>query len=228
MTIAIDTIYAGTLRPLGSQGARSGILKVPAPPPWRIGTNGLEGDSQGDLRHHGGPEKALHQYAREHYATWLGEDPTLAGILDAAPAFGENLSTFGMLEETVCIGDVYRIGGVLLQVSQGRQPCWRLNVRFAQPLMATRVQSTGRTGWYYRVLEAGLIVPGERLTPIDRPRPNWPITRALSLLYHRTLDFDELDAMAAIPELAPSWRNLASRRISSRVVENWKQRLGGS
>lgn len=228
ISLAIDTLYAArSLASLGPKAAPSGIFKQAAPRPWRISRHGLEGDSQGDLRHHGGPEKALHHYPRDHYAAWTRDEPSLANALAAPPAFGENLSTIGVTEEGVCIGDVFVAGGALLQVSQGRQPCWKLNVRFERSDMARRVQETGRTGWYYRVLREGVIAPGDRLECVERPRPEWPLSRLNGLLYRRTLDLDALAAMAELRELAPSWRELAARRLRTCAVEDWSARLDG-
>lgn len=225
--IPIETMYAGTPSPLGPRRIASAIVKSAVPGPWDITLVGLVGDTQADMRHHGGPEKALHHYAREHYATWLDETPALAPTLATTPAFGENISTFGMTEATVCVGDIYRVGAVLVQVSQGRQPCWKLNARFAADDMAYRVQMTGRTGWYYRVLEGGRIMPGDAMTLVERPQPEWSLSRICALLYHRTTAFDELAALAELPELAESWRNLAGRRVKSRTVESWNSRLEG-
>lgn len=227
MTAVIDRMFAGTPQPFGPRGQPSAIAKRPIEGPWRITEHGLDGDSQGDTLHHGGPEKALHHYPREHYPTWLTETPDLQATLSSVPAFGENVSTLGLTEHTVCIGDVYGAGTVLLQVSQGRQPCWKLNTRFARADMAKRVQSTGRTGWYYRVLAAGSIQPGDSLTLVSRPQPHWPLNRILDVLYRRTLDLDQLRAVANLQELASGWRRLAQQRVGSGRVEDWTSRLDG-
>jgi len=227
MSVAIGALYAGRIAPLGSRGAPSGIFKRSVPGPWRILRTGLVGDHQGDLCHHGGPEKALHHYPREHYATWIADEPSLAAALAAPPAFGENLATIGVTEDSICIGDVWRAGRTLLQVSQGRQPCWKLNIRFNRPDMARRVQQTGRTGWYYRVLREGVIEPGARLECVERPRPEWPLSRVNAILYQRSLDLNELAALANVPELSSSWRDLAARRLASRSIEDWSARIEG-
>ena len=143
-----------------------------------------------------------------------------------APAFGENISTLGMTERDVCIGDVYALGSARLQVSQGRQPCLTLNIRFGRKDMARRMQETMRCGWYYRVLEEGDAMPGDALRLIERPREGWPLARVFALLYERTQAYDELAEMAALPELAESWRDLARKRIETRKVESWASRLG--
>ena len=222
--VAVDSLHIGTLRPLGPRNVPTGIYKQQVQGPQIVTELGLSGDHQGDKRHHGGAEKALHHYARDHYSAWLADDPGLAEHL-APPAFGENISTLGMTEANVCIGDVYRLGTTLLQVSQGRQPCWRLNARFDRPDMAFRVQKTGRTGWYYRVLREGTIAPGDLFRLDDRPQPHWPLTRVIELLYTRTLDMEALAQLRDLPELAASWRDLAARRIATHSVEDWNRRL---
>lgn len=219
-------VLTGRIAPLGEDGASSAIDKRPAPAPWRIGATGLEGDAQADRKYHGGPEKALHHYAFEHYADWAKEIGD-AQALEAAGAFGENLSTTGWTEANVCVGDIVRFGSALLQVSQGRQPCFKLNIRFHCPDMAARVQKTGRTGWYYRVLETGVAEEGDLLRLIDSPRPHWPLERLTRLLYRDTKDREGLTAMAALPELAQNWRDLARRRLESGKLEDWDRRLFG-
>jgi MOSC domain-containing protein YiiM len=219
-------VLAGRVGPLGDDGRLSAIDKQPTLSPWRVSPTGLGGDTQADLKHHGGPEKALHQYPFEHYTAWADEIGNIP-VLQSSGAFGENLSTTGWTEAGVCVGDVVRFGSALLQVSQGRQPCWKLNVRFNQPDMALRVQSSGRASWYYRVLEAGVAETGDFLRLVDRPCPDWTLERLARLLYRDTGDRDGLARMAALPELAQSWRELARLRVSSGKIENWTMRLYG-
>lgn len=217
-------VLIGRIAPLGDDGCLSAIGKWPAPAPWRIGPSGLAGDAQADLKRHGGPEKALHQYPFEHYAAWvdeIGDDP----LFRTPGAFGENLSTTEWTEANVCVGDVVRLGSALLQVSQGRQPCWKLNYRFARMDMALCVQSSGRAGWYYRVLEPGVAEPGDFLRLVDRPRPEWSLQRLFLLLYRDTGDQHGLAGMATLSELAQNWRDLAKRRLISGKTENWNKRL---
>lgn len=142
-------------------------------------------------------------------------------------AFGENLSTAGLDEATVAIGDVFRLGGALIEVSQGRQPCWKLNIRFGVADMARRVQQTGRTGWYYRVLEEGTVAAGDTLTLIERRAPDWPLARLWRILYVDVLNRDELRAMAAQPRLPVGWRAYAEKRLAAGQVEDWRPRLDG-
>lgn len=222
----VPSVLVGALAPLGQVGTLSGIAKNIVRGPWHLTRNGIAGDAQGDRRHHGGPEKALHHYPREHYAAWsreLREHP----LLRDAGAFGENLSTIGWTEENVCIGDVVRFGSVVLQVSQGRQPCFRLNLRFGREDMAVKVQHTGRTGWYYRVCEPGVVADGAELTLVDRPQPEWPLSRIVRLLYFDIGNRGDFGRAADIPELAEGWRALFRRRLESGKIEEWQKRLDG-
>jgi MOSC domain-containing protein YiiM len=208
-----------------ARGSRSAIHKIPVTGAVRARALGLEGDAQGDPRLHGGAEKAVHHYPREHYDAWRAELGAQA-LLEAPGAFGENLHSQGLTEATVCLGDQWRVGGALLEVTQARQPCWKLDVRFGLPGMARRVQDARRTGWYYRVLEEGTIAAGAALVLVARPHPQWPLTRLLDLLYRPELDATALRAALALP-LPASWQRLLQRRIDSGTLEDWAPRLEG-
>ena len=208
-------------------GSRSAIAKPAATGPVAVAALGLHGDEQGDLRVHGGPDKAVHHYAQEHYPAWQSELGPLP-VLDAPGAFGENLASSGVTEKDLCLGDQVRIGSVLLEVSQSRQPCWKLNDRFGVADMARRVQHSGRTGWYYRVLEAGALQAGDAITLVARPWPQWPLARVMAVLYQQPFDAAVLTALAALP-LTPSWRRLVEGRLArGGVVEDWTARLDGT
>lgn len=221
-------VLSGRAVPFGRQGVRSAVAKRPLSGPIEIGPVGLAGDEQGDPRHHGGPEKAVHHYALDHYPFWREAlAPASPACLDAPGAFGENLSTRGLTEADMCVGDTWRIGMALLQVSQARQPCWKLNHRFGVPDMARRVQTSGRTGWYYRVLEPGRVEAGDALTLVDRPHPDWPLARLLRTFYVDRMNRAALEGIAALDLLSASWRALAARRLERGEVEDWTSRLKG-
>lgn len=211
-------------------GAHSAIAKQLREGTVAIGRLGLEGDEQGDPRHHGGPEKAVHLYALGHYPAWQAElagHPAALAVLAAPGAFGENLAVTGLDEATICIGDAWRFGSTLLEVSQARQPCWKLDDRFGVPGMARRVQQTGRTGWYCRVLEPGEIAATARPRLERRPHPGWPLARLVRLLFHNMLGPATLTEAAALPELAERARALFTRRLVTGAVEDWAPRLDG-
>lgn len=239
----IAALLTGKAVALG-EGVVSGIAKQAVDVPLWLAADGLHGDEQGDRQYHGGPEKALHHYALEHYPHWqaaFGAVPPLRG----PGAFGENIATRGMTERSVHVGDVYRIGTALVQVSQGRQPCWKLNLRFGHPQAARAVQDSGLTGWYYRVLRPGWIATGDLLELQERPLPDWPLARltaALFLLPPRdaagvppgepaepgmpdAARRAEWQAAAALAPLAEGWRANFRQRLERGAVEDWGRRL---
>ena len=219
-------VLRGRAVPYTRPGSRSGIAKTPVAGPVPVGMLGLDGDEQGDLRVHGGPDKAVHQYAQEHYPLWRAELGPLP-VLATPGAFGENLASTGMTEQHLCLGDQVRVGNVLLEVSQSRQPCWKLNDRFGTADMARHVQQSGRTGWYYRVLEAGTLQAGDTFTLVARPWPQWSLARVIEVLYHQPFDAAVLQALAALP-LTPSWRRMVEGRLARGVVEDWAPRMEGA
>ncbi|MDO5605096.1 MAG: MOSC domain-containing protein [Paracoccus sp. (in: a-proteobacteria)] len=219
-------LLTGRAAPLGDSGRPSAIAKTPVAGPLILGPEGLAGDEQADRRVHGGTEKALHHYPADHYPSWLAELGPLPALTRPG-GFGENLSAHGLTETTVAVGDIFRLGRALIQVSQGRQPCWKLNHRFGIPDMARRVQQTGRTGWYYRTLEPGTVTSGDRLELVDRLAPDWPLARLWRALYVDVMNLSELRAIAALEVLADGWRKHAARRVASGEVEDWRPRLEG-
>ncbi len=222
-TFRLAAVHVGRARPFGPQGQLSAIDKTPVAGPVAAGPTGLAGDEQGDPKRHGGPDKAIHAYAAQHYRVWRTELPDRAGRF-LPGAFGENMVVEGANEADFCLGDLWQLGGALLQVSQSRQPCWKLNLRFGLSDMARRVQDSGRTGWYFRVMDPGAIAAGDTGRLLARTHPDWPLDRVQRLLYRDMLDPAALDAFAALPGLPESWRNLALNRLRLRRVEDWAPR----
>jgi MOSC domain-containing protein YiiM len=219
-------LLIGGVRPLGKRAAPSGIAKAPLMAPVLLRRIGFQGDEQGDRVRHGGPEKAVHHYPFDHLAPWKSEIGPHA-LLDQPGAFGENVSTTGLAEADVAIGDIFRLGHALVQVSQGRQPCWKLNERFSDIRMARRVQVTGRTGWYYRVLEEGIVSPSDGLKLVERTNEDWTINRVWHHFYVDTMNADALRQIAELPALAQGWRDYAAKRLAAGIVEDWSRRLEG-
>jgi MOSC domain-containing protein YiiM len=195
-----------------SKYANEGIVK--------IDYLGIEGDQQADLSVHGGPEKALHHYPFDHYSRWATHAPD-ADLLNALGAFGENISTRGLCEQGVCIGDRFRLGSALLEISQGRQPCWKQGARLAWNALPALMVKERRSGWYYRVIEQGTAQSGDMLTLIDRPLPDWSVARVFGLLIagdHKT-DPAALRALMAMEVLFEGWRARASELCKYSVDE---------
>ncbi|ENK3145069.1 MOSC domain-containing protein [Vibrio alginolyticus] len=220
----VKAVLAGKTVPY-AHGAQSAINKQVLPERQHATELGFISDEQGDPRFHGGIQKALHIYPSEHYPIWqqeLGERT----IFQSAGGFGENISSEGVTESTICLKDKIRIGSTLLEVSQGRMPCWKLNVRFDQHDMARRLQDTLRTGWYFRVLEEGDIGAGDDIILCERPYPEWPLARIMGAVFTGCLDRKELTKLSELP-LVESWGKLVKRRLETGEVEDWEMRLVG-
>lgn len=185
----------------------SAIAKLPVADAVAVDAMGLVGDEQADRSVHGGIDKAIHHYPADHYDWWRGQLGAVP-LLGAAGAFGENISTTGLDETSVFLGDRFRLGSALVEVTQARQPCWKLDHRFgAKGVMAAMVQ-TRRSGWYYRVLEPGTVRAGDDLELVERPWPDWPLASLFGLLIggeakDRPAD---LRALRDVPALAETWK----------------------
>jgi MOSC domain-containing protein YiiM len=215
---SVRAVLTGPATAYTRPGSRSGIDKRVVPGGVMARSLGLAGDEQGDLRVHGGPDKAVHCYAWHHHADWrreLGELP----LLQQPGAFGENLSLDELDEEGACIGDCWRIGTARFLVTQGRQPCWKLNDRFGVPDMARRVQDSQRAGWYLRVLAPGLVTAGDSVELEARPHPEWSIARLLRVIAERNCEPAVLEEVLTLP-LPPSWQRLFLRRLESGQTEH--------
>ncbi len=217
MTIRLLSLQVGLPRERGREGARdwaerawtTAFFKEPVPGPLRLGRTGLEGDGQADGRFHGGPDKAVLAYAAAHYPAWREE----LGREMPFGAFGENFTVEGTDESAVCLGDVYAVGGARVQVSQPRIPCWKIARRWGIKDLSARVQRTGRTGWYLRVLEEGRVAPGDAVEPLDRPHPEWTVAAANEAMFVvRTRE--SVLALADCPALAPSLAEVLRQRAS--------------
>ncbi len=221
----VRAVLTGRAVPYTRPGSFSAIDKRPVQGAVAVLAESLAGDEQGDRRVHGGPDKAVHVYPWAHYATWRAELGALP-VLQAPGAFGENLSTDGLDELSVCLGDEWAIGSARFAVSQGRQPCWKLNDRFGVPDMARRLQDSGRTGWYLRVLRPGRVQAGDAVRLTARPHPDWPLERIGALIRQRVCAPAALQDVLALP-LPPSWRRLFERRLAEGAAEDWAPRLHG-
>ena len=177
-----------------------------------LGYEGLRGDQQADRKHHGGAEKAACVYAVEHYPAWR-DSLKLAEM--AHGAFGENFTVQGMVEAEVCVGDVFQIGAARVQVSQPRQPCWKLARRWRIKDLTTQVEQTGRTGFYFRVLHHGWVEAGETLELLERPFPRLTIAHANGVMHHRKEDFAAAAELAMCPLLSASWKDSLWQRAEN-------------
>ncbi len=184
----------------------SGIIKETAPEPVRVTSGGIAGDAQADLENHGGPDNVVLAYDGGHYPAWRER----LGIGDLSyGAFGENFTVRGFSDDSVCIADVWEVGGeagVILQVTQPRQPCFKLARRLLQPHIVKMVHENGWGGWYLRVLREGMARPGMGVRMIERRQPGWTVIKALEAMYGRARDRERAGALAAVPELSVRWK----------------------
>jgi MOSC domain-containing protein YiiM len=188
---------------------RTGFFKEPVPGPVTVTRTHILGDGQADLVNHGGPDKAVLAYPAEHYPGWRA-DLNLPDMPHGG--FGENLTIEGLREPDVCIGDVWQAGEVVFEVSQPRQPCWKLARRWSMKDLPARVVATGRTGWYLRVRKEGSLAVGAEFTLQSRPNPEWSVARATVVMYHRRDDRELSRELAHVPELSMSWREALLQR----------------
>lgn len=181
---------------------RSGIFKEPVKGPVFLSFTHLDGDGQADLRHHGGPHKAVLAYSADHYPDWNRE---LAPLVLPYGAFGENFTISEQNDSTVCVGDTFAVGDVVVQVSQPRQPCVNLARRWHLAELPARVLKSARGGWYLRVLTEGHVEAGQEVRLIQRPFPEFTIARVLG--WHRDGAASAVArSLAECCALSPSWR----------------------
>ncbi len=190
-----------------------------------LSETGLDGDEQADPVHHGGPDRALHQYPPVHYANWQRRFPAHAEHFSPA-AFGENLSIDGWTEENVHIGDVFSWGEALIQVSQPRSPCYKLNQRFQLPDLALHMQQTALCGWLLRVLHSGQVGP-DALFARHQRGSDISVRKAMHIAFGHLADDINYQRLLAVDSLSASWRRTLQRRLDSGEIEAWAGRLYG-
>ncbi|WP_340264991.1 MOSC domain-containing protein [Sphingobium mellinum] len=210
----IEALLTGTPLPFRGDD-HSAIAKRPVVGAVRVGWLGLEGDAVADPVHHGGWDKAIHLYPQDHYGWWRERKPDHP-LLQAPGGFGENVASSGMTEEDICLGDRFSLGTAIVEVSHGRQPCWKLDHRFGQRDVMATIVRTARSGLYFRVIREGKAEAGTRMDLLDRSLPQWPIARLFRLLIgggHKA-DPAAVRALADMPVLAEAWRDRA-RKLGS-------------
>jgi MOSC domain-containing protein YiiM len=212
LTSNVDHLFAGGMGYLEPEGQRSGIFKRRLPGPARVTIHGIEGDEHGDPRVHGGPDKAVHHYVAENYARLAEAFPQCPHVL-VPGSLGENISARHLCERNVHIGDVLRVGGAILQVSQPRSPCWKINQRFGVDLMSMYVIRERITGWYYRVIQPGLVQAGDGMALLERQTDHFSIDQFWGVQLSQRPCIDELLELAAVPGLAEDWQRRLRERL---------------
>jgi MOSC domain-containing protein YiiM len=214
------SIQTGTPKTFGVPGSddpidrvfTSAIDKSPVSGQAWVGTLGLSGDTVCDRKHHGGVDQALLAYAGQHYLLWRREWQRD----DVGPgAFGENLTLSDVTEDTVCVGDRWQVGEVVLEVTKPREPCSTLARRHRRADLIDVVTRNGRSGWYLRVLKEGWIEAGMPVELIDRPYPQWTVRRTAQVMVERASREEEAVLLADCPALAANWRERLRKAIAT-------------
>ena len=170
----------------------------------------LDGDRQADLTVHGGPDKAGYGYPVEHYDYWRARGPQVPATLGA---FGENLTTRGVLEKDFNIGDQVRIGTALLQVSQPRMPCYKLQVRFDRDDMTKRFALSQRSGFYFSVIEEGEVKAGDAIEIVQRDEHGVSVADVNGMYYARKIDRELMARALQVPALTAESRSMLLSRV---------------
>jgi MOSC domain-containing protein YiiM len=215
-TVEVVAVNVGTPRLLADNAGErvySSIAKqsVPSGTTLWLSSGNLAGDAQADLGVHGGPDKAVYAYPAEHLIAWAVE---LDETFGAAP-FGENLSTRGVTERDVGIGDLWKWNESVLQVCQPRWPCFKLALHRRRADIQTRMRATGRTGWYLRVLQPAEVIVGAAIEVVARDPAGLTIADAHDAMRDRQLTNRTLvQAVADHDALAAEWRDPLRERLN--------------
>ena len=188
----------------------TGIFKQPVPGPIRVERLDLVGDKQADLSVHGGPYKAVYAYPAEHYDYWrseLGEDDLPWGM------FGENLTTEGLHEKAVYIGDRFRVGTAELVVTQPRVPCYKLGIRFGRPEMVKRFLDSRRSGFYFAVAQEGEVDRGDTIELLAHDKNSLTVADIIRVYAFEKDDRETLQRAVELEALTDSWRGYFQEQL---------------
>jgi MOSC domain-containing protein YiiM len=212
LAMKLLTISVGSLEWIthGERQVPTGIYKRPVDGVQQVTVNGLIADEQVDLENHGGPDKAIYVYTQENYDYWQAE----LGRELGPGQFGENFTVAGMPDEAVHIGDQFRCGELLLQVTQPRVPCFKLGIRMGDKDFVGRFHHSGRVGFYLRVLETGSVEAGTPIEPVSRDPAALNIREAMLALTKGPRQQEIIAQALAIDALSEAWRQSLAKRQS--------------
>ncbi len=212
MAATLISVNVGLPRTVEWKGREvtSGIFKEPVSGRVKLRTLNLDGDGQADLSVHGGPDMAVYAYPVEHYGYWRKELP---GMDLPWGMFGENFTTEGILEDSVNIGDRFRIGAAELMVTQIRVPCYKLGMKFGRDDMVKRFLASCRTGFYFRVLEEGEVGAGDAIEQIGRDENNVTVADITRLYVRDGVGPELLRRVIQVEALSEGWRGYFRKQM---------------
>ena len=210
------SVNVGLPRLLAWGGAtfETGIFKHPVEGRVMLQTTNLDGDRQADLSVHGGVNKAAYGYPSEHYAAWNAELPELSNLASDWGTFGENFTTEGLLEAAVFIGDRYRVGSAVVMVTTPRLPCYKLAAKFQRDDIIERFVLSGRSGFYFSVVEEGEVGAGDEIEFLGREEPTLTVAEVNGLYSAKSPDRDTLQRSLHIKALPEGWRDRFRARLA--------------
>jgi len=211
MTAHIVALHIGRPKPLhvGNQTVESSFDRQTAEGPVPLLVSGFEGDESADRKVHGGPDKAVCVYPYEHYRFWKRR----LGSLITPPSFGENLTTKGLLESKVCIGDVYRVGDATTRVTQPRAVCKKPSAYHDEPQLTRWMLKVGYTGFYLECLEPGMVSSGDGIELVEQGPGAVTVAEANRLMYRDRDDIEAIKVLLEVPALADDWRISLEQRL---------------
>jgi ferredoxin-NADP reductase/MOSC domain-containing protein YiiM len=199
------------------RAVHTGIWKNPVRGRCRVGRLNLDGDGQGDLGGHGGEQRAVFVYQIESYRYWQDQ---LKGTDLVHGQFGENFTIEGLSDDAVCIGDRYQIGSAVFEITQPRVTCYRVGIRMNEPRMPALLTSSGRPGFYFRVLQEGEVGAGDEIVKVDEAKERMTVAEINALLYSSDHARDRLERALRIDALSPGWRGSFEALLQSRTNGN--------
>ncbi|MDO5046292.1 MAG: MOSC domain-containing protein [Campylobacter sp.] len=226
----VKALLLGKVRTYGDINATDSLNKIWQSAIFKTATNneiyadkfGFHGDEVADKRHHGGAEKAIFANSYENYPAWsefLGLKNLPFG------AMGENLTVSGMHENEVCIGDIHKIGSLVLQVSQPRKPCFKLSKRWMNAGVAKEIFRSGLSGWYYRVLEAGACKAGDKVQVVQKDKTSMSVMEVNRLFYSPKDDMNLMDKFMSLDSLSSGWKEDIIKRLDGVYDISYMKRL---
>jgi MOSC domain-containing protein YiiM len=212
----ILSVNVGLPREVAWQGkvVTTGIFKEPVKGPLMLRTLNLDGDGQADLTVHGGATKAVYAYPSEHYAFWRTEVP---GVDLPWGMFGENLTTEGLLEDAVHIGDKFRIGEAEVIVTEPRMPCYKLGIKFGRADIIKRFLASRRTGFYLAVVRGGMVGAGDAIELIERAQQEISVADITRLYAFERNDVEALRRAIEVEALPESWKGYFQHQLDKQL-----------
>ena len=209
----IESVRIGTPKPLAyrSKFVQSAIFKEEVLYPTHVFLTNLAGDVQADTLHHGGPDKAVCAYAAENYAFFTDK----IGQVFPHGSFGENLTISGLREDAIMIGDIFSIGECTLQVSQPREPCYKIAARHNIAQLPVWIKQTGYTGYYFRVLKEGILQAGDSVILKERGAGGITVAEANAIMYSNDVTSEQISQLLNEKALSASWRKQLTKKLAS-------------